>query len=81
MLPARPGGGRAHRASIKISSNTTYSSNSISFRSRKCLIVRGHRVLPFIHDKGGGAARENFITQSGSISVHIVSPHSSITCL
>ena len=80
MLPARPGGGRAHRASIKVSSNTTYSSNSMSFKSRKCLIVRGHRVLPFMHDKGG-VARENFITQSGSISVHMVSPHSSITCL
>ena len=82
VLPARPGGGRAHRASIKLSSNTAYSSRSISFKSRKCLIVRGHRFLAFMHDKGGVVvARENFITQSGSISVHMFLPHSSITCL
>ena len=66
---------------MKDSSNTMYSSGSMSFKSAKCFVVSGHKVLPFIQVKGFGLDLENLFIQSGWVELHTTVPHSSISCL
>ena len=63
---------------MKDSSNTMYSSGSMSFKSAKCFEVSGHRVLPLIQLKDFGLDVEKVFKQSGWDELHTIVPHSSI---